>query len=612
MAFFAQYKSKPFGKDIRTLMNENNIEPTCKPKCSYQDKSKAYLSKKERLVLSFLISISLGLTICIFGPSDIFLNNINEFRFTWTDFALYCALFCIVVSCVFFAAMALLPKRASLYFMSFAFGLTLMLFLQGNYLNIGLHSLGGDGVGSDTSTVHTVINTIVWSVIIVACIISTSILIRKRKDILFTAISVVMTAIIGMQLVSVTVSALSAKRDPEKDGISYLTYKNIGNVSEDHNIFYFVIDRFDTAFYKEHAKEEAPEIFAELDGFTFYDDMLSLYPRTYPSIAYMLSGTEHDFLDSRLDYFNTAYSTSPLLDALEKNNYSINIYTDDYYGYDDAACMGSRVENAEKSHGYTVHNKIGLAFDMLRLSLYRYMPFIAKDAVGNISTPDFNKYTVFDIQSEKYTTDMKDLHDYISENGFATCQSSGNFSFIHMSGCHLPNIYGKDFAYATDDEKDDVTVSLIQSFKIINQYIRYLKDNGLYENATIIITGDHGWHGGSDSEVPLLRPHITALFFKPLGASDKPLEVSSAPIAQADILPSILKSEGIEYTEDLGKTIFDIDENDIRERRYVWQSLMTINGKIDYKLYEYKIVGKANDLSNWSITDSYFIGDIYD
>ena len=208
---------------------------------------------------------------------------------------------------------------------------------------------------------------------------------------------------------------------------------------------------------------------------------------------------------------------------------------------------------------------------------------------------------------------MKKVYDYLTENSLTTFDGEKNFAFVHISGCHMPNQYDANFGTPTKGEKYDATVSLKQSFKIINLYLDQLKELGLYEDATIIITGDHGWHGGSDTTLPTDSGYslVTTLLVKESGSHGSAIKTSKAPVMQSDILPTILRSEGIVTDVNLGKSVFEIPEDQVRVRKYNFQSLQYTNGELDYEVVEYEIVGRARDLGNWTIVDRYRVGDIY-
>ena len=123
-----------------------------------------------------------------------------------------------------------------------------------------------------------------------------------------------------------------------------LSTDGITELSENKNLIIFLVDRFDARYF-ELAQKRTPEVFDSLEGFTFFDDCISLYGRTFPSIAYMLTGVENDFSEKRVDYFRYAYQNSEFLNVLKQNNYKIKIYTDDYYAYSDASVMGRYASN---------------------------------------------------------------------------------------------------------------------------------------------------------------------------------------------------------------------------------------------------------------------------
>ena len=389
---------------------------------------------------------------------------------------------------------------------------------------------------------------------------------------------------------------------------TYLTYENLNRVSTEGNVIWFVLDRFDITYYEDYAKKECPEIFYNLDGFTYFNDMLSLYPRTFPSVAYMLTGVEHDFYDRRTDYFWDAYSTSPFLNTLHQNGYDINIYTDSYYAYDDARAMQKYICNSSDA-------SINLSFSerlsgTLRSVLLRAHPNAKEDPFINKLFPAIQEDSSYEKVYPKYSSeDPKDIYSFLQANPLKTYRGKKNFSFIHIAGCHMPNQYDENFNEATGDDWWDPVVSMKQSFKIINRYLDQLKELGLYEDATIIITGDHGWHGGSDTEYdPFRRPHVTAFFIKESGKSSGELQLNTAPVTQGDILPTILASEGIKASHDFGRTLFEIGENETRVRKYSFQSWQSPDGVRNDELVIFEVIGSARDLKNWHIVSKEYLG----
>jgi len=586
------------------------------PKKEYQG-----FSFRQRLLPTILVALALGLTLCVIGPLDIFFNNIEEFLFSPGDFAWWSVLFCLVLAGI--VCGILLPLKGRAFDIAYAvfFALAVLLFLQGNYLNIGLNSLAGDGLNSNSNqTLITVINTIVWIAFCAGSIVAVLLIKKPHRDLICTVGIIAMITVIGMQTMPLVVKVLTAPQPQTDEGSqganSVLTYENFNSMGSENNIYYFVVDRFDYSFYENYVLQEGSELFENMDGFTYYSDFLSLYTRTYPAIAYMLTGTEHDFNDARTDYFDEAYSNSTFLKLLKEKSYNLNIYTDDYYGYHSAASMESYVSNSSgKIEVYEVIHRFNLSWDMIRLSLYRYFPFALKSTVGNINTPQFGKYIQYPTEYPKYTSDMKDAYEYLQNNPITATNTEKNFSFIHLAGCHLPVPYDENFESTNDlSIQANPSVGLVQSFKIINIYLERLKELGLYEDATIIISGDHAYNQGSDelmlNDESKSGPFLTALFVKPSGCAGEPLKTSSAPIAQADVMAAILQSENIKTDLDFGRSLFDVSENEVRERKIYFQS-QKADG--NYEDVVFKVTGSGRDLKNWVIESrGKYVGDIYD
>ena len=608
------------------MENQQPAEGVATPPPVPKKKKKKYkgYTLKQRLLPTILLSLVAPLTLFVFGPLEVYFNNFDEFSFAARDFLLWNALFC--VAGIALICGILLPLKKRVFDIAYAVvaWLSVMLFIQGSYLNFGLTSLEGDGLGSTPTPVWLkLLNLVIWLVVGAALILTVLFVKRKHREILRLGMCVLMITVIGMQALTCGVvllttdtsgSAVSSEDQPDKEYI--LTYENLNEVSEKHNVIYFVIDRFDWEYY-DTARKTCPEIFYHLDGggFTYFNDATSLYPRTFPSIPYMLSGVETDFSQSRVDYFATAYTRSPFLTEMKKAGYTINFYSDNYYGYDNAYFLKDTVSNCSGNEGYSIDSHVGLSADMLRLSLYRYLPTVAKGVVGNISTPSFEKHVIYNATGDKYTTDMRDLYNYLGENAL---QISGDaektFTFIHLSGTHVPLPYDQNFNPIGEGhpERNDKMSAMKQSFKIINRYLDMLKELGVYDNATIIITGDHA-SIGSDSAEPLKWVYITPLFVKPAGSGEGSLTVSGAPVYHGDLFATIMKSEGIDTDVDFGRSVFEFSEGEERVRPFYFQRYDKVDGKVDYEQFVYEIRGKASVYGNWVQIERYHLGkSIYD
>lgn len=625
------------------------------------------LTFKQKLLPSILLSLAMPLTVCVFGPFDIYYGNMEEFRYSLTDFLPLCALGALVVAAVIFAVLMLLRGRAYRITSGVIFAVSILLFAQRSFMNMGVDALVGDGVGTHgVELVPLIFNTLIWAAIIGGAVVAVVLLSKKHAELIETVTVIAMITLIGMQGVSMLVFSLTSDvwtRVDERKQLSnteagktdVLTFDGFAELSSEKNVVVFIVDRFDAAYY-DKMLESDPEFFNKLDGFTYYNDYTSLYCRTYPAVTSMLTGIDNDFSTSRTEYFDRVYSDGGHLKALKERGYDINLYTKEYYAYENASVMGEYVDNVTSVSGYYVKEPFLLSFDMIRLSFSSYLPFVAKGAMGYMSTPDFNAHTVYELEGKDgkkdiipYDSDLKAVYDKVKGSEFSAVEQNGRFTFIHLDGCHTPIAYDENWEA---DISYDSNVAIKLNFTIIYKYIEEMKRLGIYEDATIVITGDHphavddysliGEGGGDREDVESTEVEteaetdqsgddnrepsgdgenvnendrgirVTAMFFKKSGDAGQELRTSTSQISQDELWNTIFESEGLLDAKD-GPSFFDIPEGEDRERRYLLQ--VTANALVNQleedQIVEYKITGTALDPDNWEIVKRTDVGDLY-
>jgi len=593
------------------------------------EKKAIFITKERiaRLLPSFLVALAIALIVFLAAPLAIYTANINEFNFPFSDILGYLFLFFAIALVAVFLIQALLPKIGYKIVRGFFLGVALMLFLQSNYLNIGLHSLAGDDIITVREMVgnaNFIINTIVWVVVIVGFTLAST-LIKKQNIVKIVAlvVSVVVlfttTLNVVVSLISTDFSQGSVVEEIKKEEPNYvpkfLTTKNMTSVASSRNVVMFLVDRFDTKKYFEPVMDDWVEYFEELGGFTYFEDNISMYGRTYPSVGYMLTGKEFNPEERRKDFFIRTYNNNNTLSRLHNEGYSVNIYTDPYYGYYDAFYLPDYIDNVVTVSEDSLYRETLQKHELFRknmmMSLYRTFPFAAKDIVGGISSTSLNKFVVYrsnEMEFDSTSSDMRDVYKNISSNDF-TKQGEKKFSFIHLSGCHTVD-YDKNWKPIKGLVKKDMKDSIHNSFAIIKEYIDEMKKQGVYENSTIIITGDHAF---ADTNYKVLsKEKLTALFVKPAGDTEKKFKVSSAPVCQDDLWATIFKSENIAFDEsEFGKSAFDYSENEERIRKHVWHNFDSTKTRFIENIYEIK--GSARQFKNWNkVSSKTFNREIYD
>ena len=165
----------------------------------------------------------------------------------------------------------------------------------------------------------------------------------------------------------------------------------------------------------------------------------------------------------------------------------------------------------------------------------------------------------------------------------------------------MPNRYNEFYEKIEDGREGDSIVCMKQSFEIINMYIEEMKKAGVYENATIIITGDHPSPVDDSKDImDTNKVRITSLFVKRSGdnwKADIKAHTSDNPVHQGQIWAEIMDSEGIHNYDEKGAYY---DKTPLRVENTTPRTVYferTYQGK--FELIEYEIVGSAHDFANW-------------
>lgn len=142
-------------------------------------------------------------------------------------------------------------------------------------------------------------------------------------------------------------------------------------------------------------------------------------------------------------------------------------------------------------------------------------------------------------------------------------------------------------------------------FRMIYSYIDEMRRLGVYEDSTIVITGDHP-SARDDGEIPT-QPRITSLFVKQSGRSDEPLEYSHAQVCQDNLIATLVKSAGIKTENDYGRSYFEIGEGENVTRHHNFE----LYDDGDTRIIDFAVTGKGSDFSNWKIVSDINIGSLY-
>ena len=554
-----------------------------------------------RIVPALLSSLTLALVVFVVAPLDIFGSNYAELDFSLKNFAFFLILGTVLTVLLFGLLMFLLPRKAYRCIFAFTLATAALFIIQQNFLNFGMNSLPGDKLpGEIPSAGEIIIDLLVWIVVYGgAFFLAIWVNIKGDKgDVIKTVSFIVSFALLASQITSPIFIVINSnskfetnilKGSGKKEKTIINTERGFNELAQKNNVFYFCIDRFDEE-YAEKAYASDREIFSELTGFTWYRDNVSNYGHTFPAVANMLTQKKYNADLKRAEFLDKVYKGGDTpLDKLNENGYAVNIYTVKYYAFTDARHLPQYVGNLAKATEESNERiSFALSAQLAGFSLYRAAPLVFKQFFDTGSTSDVNGIVNKkgdDGYEEWIGTNSQ--AETLAKNAITVGDSEKKFAFIHYDGMHDVLQPSNPF----------ITSILSRNIGVVNSFIKALKENGLYKDSTIIITGDHsrpvndisGVLDGSGKG----QPRRTALFVKTAG-SDEGFAVSEAPTSHEDIWATIFRSENIGY-EGSGVAVNLLSEGQSRERIYTWHTYAT--GSLDE--YVYKINGKASVIGNW-------------
>lgn len=549
----------------------------------------------KRLIPAVLSSLALALAVFVVAPLDIYGSNYEELDFTFANFMPFLALGAVLTVLLFSTLMFLLPKKAYRFVFAFVLSTAALFIIQQNFLNFGMNSLPGDRLPEEVPSVWLMIlDLAIWLVVYGgAFYLAARVNIKGDKgEIVKTASLVVAFTLLVTQITSpifIVVNSnskygsdiLSKSGKAERSAI--ITEKGFNELASAKNVYYFCIDRFDED-YAEKAYAAGESIFSELDGFTWYKDNVSVYGHTFPSVANMLTGAKYDINTKRAEYLDNAYKGENIpLNTLDDNGYAVKLYTVKYYAFTSAEHLPPYLENLSTATDETDGTpSFALSANLAGFSLYRAAPVILKQIFASGSTSDINGIVTKkgeDGYGEWIGTNKQ--AERLAEKAITVGENEKQFAFIHFDGMHD----------VLQPSNPGLTSLLNRNMGVVNAFLKSLKQNGLYKDATIIITGDHSRPFSDLTDVK--HPRRTALFVKPAGKDDG-FDTSSSETSHADIWATIFASEGVEYSGD-GEPVFDIAEDEQRERTFVWHTYPPAS----LVEYTYKINGKAANFKSW-------------
>ncbi len=542
---------------------------------------------KKRFLLAGAAMLAACFTFVFFGPLETVAFSGNSLNYTYKDVIWVLTLASLIICAAGTLLISALRGKIFNYVVCSIFAITFCGYLQSMFLNGSLGTLTGDAIHWQNMKSVLFKGIFIWLSILLIFFL---IMFLHRK--FWTNTVIFMSLLIVVMQIAPTVGILAGAYDNSTKVMddSRLTTKGMYEYSKNENVFVFVLDRLDFDYIEDVLKED-PDFFDKLDGFTAYDNAISSFARTKPALNQLLTGCEDlAYHVSTKEFFEKSWfeDGKDILRDLSEEDYTIELYTDAKSLFSDANYMEKYVSNASSGAG----DIIGMnAFSkLMNLSAYRYSPVFLKPFFWE----DTNYYNQDIFEPDASVTYTFADHEYGPkfQDGIAD-RNENSFKLYHLNGPHAP--YTIDANGKLSDTETNAGEQLMGCMKYLYDAFDRMKELGIYENASIIITADHGFHKGDTK--PILKETRIGLFYKPSGSAGTELEWSSAPVCTDNIPATILKSAGADYSL-YGRALDEIGEDEEITRVY-YKTVTSSGSSNEIGLYTYHVIGDASDLNNW-------------
>jgi hypothetical protein len=551
-------------------------------------------SFKNRLSKAALMAASVTMTYGIFTMFDSFITNKAQVIFTFADVVGPILVFSLILFSVLLLIFICCKGRVFDFAICLALSFLICGYLQNTFFNTGIGQLLGKPIGwEDLGIVPVLTNLLIW-ILIIATVFILGFIRRPRIQQLFKGLFLfVPSLLIVVQLValfSILPPLGEWKGSHGIESVGTLSREDLFEVSSESNVFIFIVDTMGEEYINK-VVEDDPQFFDNLDGFTRFTNNISIYNMTYPSVVHLLTDAPFDASISAREYIEKAYTRRSFVNDIRDQGYVCNIFTEKPLSFTDAEQLKGMADNLGESEYSLKTWKIPI--QLFRLSLLRNAPLSLKFI--DLLYPDLSYTSIGTLESGDipYLSDDPLFYEELANKRLKTAQRP-HFVFYHLNGFHVPYDMNSRAQHVEEGVSD--IEQFKGSFFILNEYFKQLKELGLYKDATIIITGDHGRHV---NYMALNTPMLVGCFVKPSGEEGTPLRYSNAPVTILNLRATCVEATGGDPTP-WGQTFFQVPENSRIERNY-YNRFADNKGRLF--LAHYRIIGDAHDWNNWELVE---------
>ena len=536
--------------------------------------------------------------VALLGPLNIYLYNSEEFVSSPAELVGMLLLVVGILFLLLLCLLLLLPHKLK----DMLFRIIAIAFLGAWALSTFLYGEYGRLDGAPLTIERWGLLALAQSVIFLAL---TLLAVNMRPGVLFRLVGLVF--LISLMTTAIDFFTLESK---EKKNATTELPASLTQFSPEKNVLHVVLDELGSDLFFA-ALESDRELKRAFDGFTYFDNTLSVYPSTEMSIAALMTGAVYRNEEPKTEFLERLRQKKSGVRRLEAIGYEMDSHT---------TCRLGVLSRCSPTNSRILKQKIA---DIEALKLLDI--FIFK------SVPDFFKPNIYN-HERWFFLGMHARNSYLkSHAGIAhllfekylgqltvSPDSSPRYQFFHSMVTHTPADLDASCKILEHSEQDRLTsidfvkcglghfVSLLETLKWL----------GIYDQTMIVLSSDHGdhWQGHQfDIEAfedrgitkRMLTRSSATLAIKPFD-SRGPMAVSEAPVSLRDIPATILAAHGLEpesEATDGVRDVFSVGEEASREREflhYKWEHKYWSASRLP-PIITLKVNGDLKNPESWQI-----------
>lgn len=578
------------------------------------ERRRRFNKRNELMILS--LAAALGFTLMLFSPVEVYTANPDSFGVEFRYIAVPMLCFAVLTTAALAGLMNLLlfiSEKLCSVFSKALLGLLFAFFAQSVFMEGNMPIVIQNDTRYNEYKTSVYANAVIFFLVFISPLaVHIAVKLIKKESSKENSMGAWMTAGFAAAIFIFNMGSSGLKLlNVDLDGYKgvhrqYLSYEPVMSLSKEENIVVFLTDRLDREWLDD-VIEGYPELENEFSGFTYYRNNVSEGTSTFPVVPSMLTASNYKG-EEWPDYLSNAWSGETVAKKLKNSGYNVYLVPDSITTLSSVSQVNGQCDNVKEYREcelrLRIFGKRAVLPVMVKLSLARMSPYVMKHRLTYWMGANFTRnFFAADDKSDavgpqsNVNGDIK-FYQYMKNNGLNSESEAKTFTFVHLNCAHavdssISSIYG--FSGASD-----VYSTIRGDLEIILEYIRSLKEMGVFDNTTIIVLGDHGrapreLKGGQDA----LNSAITsALLIKPARAAEERLKIDSdSELSTAFFSASILEYAGIDHSE-YGYSYNDIINGGISTERFLRSYDFAGYGRMVYKAL-YKIVGNARDFENW-------------